>query len=331
MIKNHLALVFWLFLAALPACARRSTVPPGFQGVVEYDDRVVAFEVPGRIAKVDVHRGDIVKDGDELAKLDDSLEVLVRDARASEADAARADLALLEAGARSEDIGSAAAELRSALAAEELTRKNHDRAKGLFETKSIPQAELDRSQADLDRATATRNSLEHRLAELRHGARPQEIARAKARLASAEAAARLEDERLARYTVRAHQPGAVLDVHVEEGELAAVGTPVATVADVNHPYAEVFVPQGDMDGVKIGDKASVRVDATTAPFAGKVEYIAQKTEFTPRFLFSEQERPNLVIRVRVRIDDPDQRLHAGVPAFATIDRAPATVNAQASR
>ncbi len=306
---------------ALPAaCARRATVPPGFQGIVEYDERVVAFEVPGRIAKLDVHRGDVVKDGDKLAELDDSLEVLVRDARKSEVDGARADLALLEAGARSEDIQSAAADLRSATAAEDLAHKNLDRAKQLFETKSIAQAELDRGQADLDRATGTRTALEQRLAALRHGARPQEIARAKARLASAESAADLEDERLSRYAVRSHHAGAVLDVHVEEGELAAVGTPVATIADVNHPYADVFVPQGEMDGVKIGDKATVRVDATSQAFTGKVEYIAHRTEFTPRFLFSEQERPNIVIRVRVRIDDPGERLHAGVPAFATIER-----------
>ena len=43
-----------------------------------------------------------------------------------------------------------------------------------------------------------------------------------------------------------------------------------------------------------------------------------ETEFTPKFLFSPRERPNLVVRVRVRVDDPERRLHAGVPAFARI-------------
>jgi hypothetical protein len=37
-------------------------------------------------------------------------------------------------------------------------------------------------------------------------------------------------------------------------------------------------------------------------------------EYIPRFLFSSRERPNLVARVRVRIDDPGGRLHAGAPA-----------------
>lgn len=258
--------------------------------------------------------------GDPLAELDDSLEVAVRDARSSEADAARADLSLLEAGARSEDIGATAADLRSTLASEDLAKKNLERAKSLFHDAAIAQAELDRSQADYNHAHATRVAMEERLSALQHGARPQEIARAKARLASAEAQAHLEDERLARYVLRVHEPGEVLDTHVEDGELAAVGTPAATVADVSHPYVDVFVPQGEMDGVKLGAKATVHVDATKDPFQGRVEYVAHRTEFTPRFLFSQQERPNLVVRVRVRVEDPTKQLHAGVPAFATIAR-----------
>ncbi len=307
-------------LALGPGCARHTKVPPGYQGIVEYDERVVSFEVPGRIAKVEVHRGDVVKAGNPLAQLDDTLERRIRDARDAEADGARADVALLEAGSRREDIGSAAANLRSALAAESLAKKTYERSLSLFNDHAIPEAELDRGKAELDRAKGARQALEDQLSALRHGARPEQIAAAKARLAAAEAGVALEDERLARYTLAAHEGGAVLDVHVEPGELAGVGTPAATLADVNHPYADVFVPQGEMDGVKIGDAATVHVDATSAPFHGTVEYVAHRTAFTPRFLFSEQERPNLVIRVRVRIEDPTQRLHAGVPAFATIAR-----------
>jgi hypothetical protein len=43
-----------------------------------------------------------------------------------------------------------------------------------------------------------------------------------------------------------------------------------------------------------------------------------RTEFTPRYLFSEGERENLVLRVRVRIEDPKRELHGGVPAFVTL-------------
>ena len=83
----------------------------------------------------------------------------------------------------------------------------------------------------------------------------------------------------------------------------------------------VVVPQGALSGVTIGAPASVRIDAESEGFTGTIEDVGRKTEFTPRYLFSPRERPNLVVRVRVRVWDPGARLHAGVPAFVTIDRA----------
>ena len=62
----------------------------------------------------------------------------------------------------------------------------------------------------------------------------------------------------------------------------------------------------------------VRVDSVAESFAGRVEHISPTTEFSPRYIFSERERPSLVVRVRVRIDDPKHQLHRGVPAFVKV-------------
>jgi HlyD family secretion protein len=102
----------------------------------------------------------------------------------------------------------------------------------------------------------------------------------------------------------------------------AAGAPVVTLGDVAHPYVDLFVPQGDLRGVRPGLAAQVRVDAEGAPFQARVEDVGRRAEFTPRYLFSPKERANLVVRVRVRIDDPQGRLHAGVPARAVLDRPP---------
>ena len=89
-----------------------------------------------------------------------------------------------------------------------------------------------------------------------------------------------------------------------------------------HRFArQIAVPfpwESKLSGIAVGSAARVKVDAERDALPGKVEHVAQKTEFTPRFLFSERERPNLVVRVRVRIDDPGRRLHAGIPAFVSI-------------
>jgi HlyD family secretion protein len=104
--------------------------------------------------------------------------------------------------------------------------------------------------------------------------------------------------------------------------MAPVGVPVVTVADADHPYADVFVPEAELGGIQIGALSHVRVDSVAQELGGRVERISRRTEFTPRYLFSRGERTNLVVRVRVRIDDPQRLLHAGVPAFVRIERPP---------
>jgi HlyD family secretion protein len=309
-----------LLVVVVAGCSRASATPPGFQGVLEFDDRVISFEVPGRVRQVAVRRGDVVSEGAVLAMLDDTLEQLTLKARKDDLAAAQADLALLEAGSRREDVSALAADVRAARTQEDLAAKNAERARNLSQTGAIGQAELDSAQADLERTTQQRRSLEQKLRALQEGARPQELERARARVESAAAAVSLEDERLVRHTLLAKVAGEVVDVTVEPGELAAVGTPAVTLADVRHPYVDVFVPQADLDGIQLGTRGQLRVDATPDAFPGVVEYVSPETEFTPRFLFSEQERPHLVVRVRVRVDDPAQRLHAGVPAFVRFER-----------
>lgn len=305
---------------ALAACSAGAATPPGFQGIVEYEERQLGFELAGRVERVAVRRGDVFADGQVLATIDDALDRLARGARADNVETARQELALLEAGTRREDVAALAAQVRAAAASENLLRKVAERARALHDTNSISQTELDRANADLERATGERKSAEQRLAALQHGARTEELARASARLDAATKELAMAEERVDRHALKALGPGQVLDVHLEPGEMAAAGAPVVTVADTSRPYAEVFVPQGDLEGINPGVKATVRVDAGHAAFPGMVEHVASKTEFTPRYLFSERERPNLVVRVRVRIDDPERRTHAGVPAFVTFAR-----------
>jgi HlyD family secretion protein len=310
----------WIVLAGLVlGCAGRAG-PVEYQGIVEHEERVLAFEVSGKIEHVRVRRGDHLKAGDVIAEVDGTLERLARDARADEARGAQAELALMEAGSRKEDIASLAAQLRAADASLALLQKSRDRAVALHETRSISQAEVDHAEAELARATNERAGLASRLTALQRGARPEELDRTRARAAAASASLALADARLERFVIRATKPDAVLDVHVEPGELAAPGVPAVTVADRANPFVEVFVAQGELAGITPGKKASVRVDALPARLDGVVEHVASHTEFTPKFVFSERERPNLVVRVRIRVDDREGRLHAGVPAFVRIER-----------
>jgi HlyD family secretion protein len=310
-----------LALTAGTGCGNKAAAKQRlFQGIVEHDERSLAFEVAGRVRSVAVQRGDRVESGGVLAVLDDQIATLTCRARSDEATSIRAELALIEAGARPEETASVAADLRAARAQEELARKTKARAQSLHLNSSVGQAEVDRADSEFSRVTSQREAVLQRYRALQNGARPQEIARARARAEAAAAAVALEQERLARHTLRASAAGKVIDVGIEPGEFAAIGMTAVTLADLRHPYIEVFVPQGELAGIRVGLGAEVKVDGEPAPFRGRVEFISPRTEFTPRYLFSEHERPYLVVRVRVRVDDPREVLNAGVPAFVSFDR-----------
>jgi HlyD family secretion protein len=289
--------------------------PDPLQGIVELDERVLAFEIPGRVKAIAVDEGDPVAPGQELARLDDTLDRLARDARAAEARAVAAELDLLRAGSRPEDVRSLQASLAAMKANETLAKQNVTRQRPLSKTGVITPAELDAAESAYASATANRKDIEARLSRARHGARSQEVDAALARAEAAETAVRSADERIARHVLRTDSTGVVLDVHLDPDEFAQVGAPIVTVADVHHPYVDVYVPQARVHTMQLGTSVDVRVDGRDAPFTGTVEYVSRETEFTPKFLFSERERPNLVIRVRVRIDAPDGDLQAGLPAF----------------
>jgi HlyD family secretion protein len=306
---------------AICGCEKMPWAPrpvDAYQGVIELDERVLAFTVSGRLLAVSVREGQWLQEGDELARLDDTLERLNRDARAAEARAARSQVDLLLAGAREEDIKSLREELTAARSSEALAMTEMERARTLAGRGISTAAQLDASRGVVDQATARRRNLEFRLAGLKSGARSQEIEAAQARAEAADTAVRAADERIAMHVLRTDQAVLVLDVHLDPNEFAPIGGPVVTVGDVRHPYVDVFIPEGRIGEVALGTKVKVRVDNTPEALDGEVTYLANRTEFTPRFVFSDRERPNLVIRVRVQINDPDAKLRAGVPAFVRV-------------
>lgn len=308
-----------IVVASIAGCSAERRTPPGYQGIVEHDDRHLGFRVGGQLREIRFDRGDVVEEGDLIAVLDDTAELPILLAREADLARARATAALVYAGPRVEEVRSTMAELDGARAALREARANLDRHRNLPEQAATARSLVSELDAAYAQSKARVRMLQERLKQLRKGARPEELAATDAQVTAAEAAVEAEKERLALYSLHASERVTVLDVPVRVGEVVAAGATVATVADTTHPYVDVFVPQHSLSGLEVGLAAHVRVDAEDISFEGEIEHIAPTTEFTPRFLFSPTERANLVVRVRVRVSDPEERLHAGVPAFAAFE------------
>ncbi len=292
--------------------------PERLQGVLEYEDRVLGLEVGGRVSVVEVRRGDRLVPNTVLLRLDDEMERPMREARAAEVEVARAQLRLLESGARPEEVRGAQVEMAGVGSQLAVLRRQANRQRELVASGAAPQTVLDQLQAQIASLSGHRAMLEQRVRALRDGARPEEIEAARARVQSVEAALSAVDARLSRFILRTPEAGHVTDIHVERGEIAAPGAPAVTIADLDHPFVDVFVSQARISQIRVGLEVRVAVDGVAQQFRGRVEHVFPRPEFTPRFLFSEDERPNIVIRVRVRIHDPDHLLHAGIPAFVEL-------------
>lgn len=307
----------------LGACGLKSPAQHNeIQGVIEFEESVVGFELGGRVRDISVNEGDWVEKSQKLAALDDALDRSAREARLQEAQAARKQAAVVRAGSRPEEIEAAAARLRAARATETLAEQNLKRQAALFQSGAVSKDIVDLYESRFAQARADRSALEETFAAVKKGARKVDIAAAEAQADAVASSVVLDDTRLERHTLLAPFGGTILERHVEPGEVVNVGTPIVTIGDTKHPYADVFIQQGAVGAIHVGQQAYVKVDSVKRMFTGKVERIGKRTEFTPRYLFSEQERPNLVIRVRIRIDDPEQKLHAGVPAFVKLAHGP---------
>jgi len=303
----------------MASCSAERDTPSGYQGIIEHDDRHLGFRVGGQLREIRFDRGDLIEEGALIAVLDDTAELPILLAREADLARARAKAALVYAGPRVEEVRSTMAELDGARAVLRESRANLDRNRNLPEQAATARSRISELEAAYAQSKAQVRMLQERLKQMRIGARPEELAASDAEVVAAEAAVEAEKERLALYALHASERVTVLDIPVRIGEVVSAGATVATVADTKHPYVDVFVPQQKLSGLEVGLPAHIRVDAEGDSFDGEIEHIAPTTEFTPRFLFSPTERSNLVVRVRVRISDPEERLHAGVPAFARFE------------
>jgi HlyD family secretion protein len=140
------------------------------------------------------------------------------------------------------------------------------------------------------------------------GTRPERLAQARAQ--QAELDAQLREMNIAAPT------NCVLEVlSVKVGDVLAPNQPIATLLLTNHLWVRVFVPEPWLGHLKLAAAVNVRVDAFPGKdFAGVVEQVAREAEFTPRNVQTVGERVKQVFGVKVRLDNPEGQLRAGMAA-----------------
>jgi len=140
-----------------------------------------------------------------------------------------------------------------------------------------------------------------------------------AELRQARAALELAKLRLTYATLTSPVSGLVLARSANPGELAAVGTTIITLGDLENVWFEGYLPERDLWKVRYGQKAAITTDSFPGEkYSGTIAYIASKAEFTPKSVETYRERVTMVYRLRIKLPNPQRVLKVGMPAEAVI-------------
>ena len=296
-----------------------TATPVSVTGTIEATQVDVSVKITGRILERLVKEGDTVSRGQLLVRLDDS--ELAADVKRQEAAlrSAQATLRDLEKGARPQEIEDARAAVSSAEATRSMTEREFQRNDQLFKQNLIAAQDVDRARQAYEVARAQERSAREKLALVLAGSRPDQIDAARWQVTQAESALAQAQSRLREARVIAPIDGVVLRKNLEAGETANPGVPILTLVNPKDVWLRAYVPETEVGKLKIGDTATLRVDAfPNRVFSGRLIEIGSEAEYTPRNVQTKKERVNLVFRIKIQIDNPAGILKPGLPADADV-------------
>jgi HlyD family secretion protein len=316
------------------ACGDRTTAMPRASGYVEATEVRVAAEAPGRILEVLIDEGARVEAGAIIVRIDTAdVEIALRRARADR-DQAAAQLRLVRAGARAEDIrqaraqaGSSRADIAAAEAEVQAAADDLKRFEALLAANAGSRKQRDDAAARLRVASARADAARERtraaqeaVGRLQAGARPEEIAAAEAHVSAADAQIAALEKSLADATVKAPVGGTVTARLVDPGESISRGAPVVVISDLDRAWANVYVDEPLVPRLALGKPVTLHTDAGQQ-VSGTITYISPRAEFTPRNVQTAEERSKLVYRIKVTVNNRDGILKPGMPVEADLDGA----------
>jgi len=268
----------------------------------------VNSKVTGRVAWIGVEKGDKVKEGQILVRLENQ-EFLAQYQQAKGAvESTRARLSQLEHGSRPEEVQQAQHNLDEARATLANDRLTLSRTKDLVAQGVLSRQALDDATAKFESSQQRVHSLEQGYQLSKIGPRQEEIDRAHGDLAEAQGRADFAKAQLDATIIRAPVNGTILERTAEKGELitaqfasSAEGGPqgsVVSLADLTDLQVELDIAQDDFSKLSHNQKGVVTVDA----FPDR-KYDGVIAEISP-----EANRQKATVQVKVQIQNPDEYL-----------------------
>lgn len=112
------------------------------------------------------------------------------------------------------------------------------------------------------------------------------------------------DDQLKHNVIASPINGTVLTKYLYKGEFATIGKPIFKIANLDEMILRAYFTGDQLAKIKTGQTVKVLVDAgegKTKTLNGTIDWISQKSEFTPKTIQTKDERANLVYASKIRV------------------------------
>ncbi len=286
-----------LFLAQITACENGKELSDAY-GNFEAEDVLISAEGNGKLMKLDIEEGVSLKEG-QIVGLVDTMQIYLQkvqlEARLRALDQklqdAEPDILVLQK--QLENFVREQARLEKLVANNAATTQQLDDING--QVKVVQQ----QMQAARDKVSLANQSILSEADPIR-------------------AQIRLLDDQLDKCRVVNPVSGTVLLKLANQGEVVSMGKPLYKIAPLNPLTLRVYVSGAQIEALSLGQEVEVLVDRQEGQlkaFTGRVSWISDEAEFTPKTIQTKEERINLVYAVKIKVEN-DGSLKIGMPGEA---------------
>ncbi|HBH23712.1 MAG TPA: HlyD family secretion protein [Cytophagales bacterium] len=285
----------WILVTALfvVSCGASDDTPDAY-GNFEADDVLISAESNGKITFFNIEEGDRLKAG-QLVAITDTLQLHLKKAQ-------------LEASIRA--IQNKTQDVQAQIDVLEEQKKTIQRevrrVEALVKEEAATQKQLDDLQGELEivekRINATRTQLETNNSGLLSEIEPLKVQ-----------IAQIEDQ-IDKCKIINPVNGTVLGKYAEPGEITTFGRPLYKIADLDKITLRAYVSETQLAAIKIGQEMVVRIDDGEhyKTEKGKLTWISDEAEFTPKEIQTKEARVNLVYAIKVVLPN-DGAFKIGMP------------------
>jgi len=288
---------YYLLITILPlinACHIRNDESDAY-GNFEATEILISSESNGKLVSFQIEEGDEIKAGEQIGLVDTVLLYLRKK---------QLDAKIRALSNKTIDIPS---QINVLLERKSNLERDKNRIKNLYEEGAATQKQWDDIQGELDvinsEIEANRKRLQTNNVGLLSEILPLQY--------------QIEEinDQINRAILFNPVSGTVLTKYVEEYEIVSFGKPLYRIADINRIILRAYISGSQLDDINIGQSVTVLIDKNGSEYKsylGKISWISDKAEFTPKIVQTKEERVNLVYAIKIQVEN-DGAIKIGMP------------------